>query len=268
MTKMKSKFLYSLAALGLVMAGCNEIPADDRYIEVEAVKVERTVLLEDFTGQGCVNCPAAHKIIEALEEQYGDGFIAVSIHAGPFGVSADNKRYTGLMQADGQIYNDRYGIVDYPQGVIDGKLPPLDADKWATAVYDEISVKTPVSISLQAAVDAASGEISVDCTVESSEAVSGNLVLWMVESGIVARQEDINEGRINDYVHNNVFRACINGLDGVAMSAAPQEDFTATYSIPVKNTETEKWNVDNLAVVAFVKTQAGVVQAAKCNVNK
>ncbi|MDE5785643.1 MAG: Omp28 family outer membrane lipoprotein [Duncaniella sp.] len=263
---MKSKFIISLAAMALVATGCNDIPSDDRYIEVEAVKVERTVLLEDFTGQGCVNCPAAHKVIEALEEQYGHNFIAVSIHAGPFGVSADNKRYTGLMQQEGQVYNDRYGIIDYPQGVIDGKLPALNSDQWASAVYDEISVRTPVSISLEAAYSSDADNIEVSCTVESSEAVEGNLVLWMIESGIVARQEDINEGRIPDYVHNNVFRACINGTDGVLVAVGPSEKEEVNYTVNVKNTETEKWNVDNLAVVAFVKTSGGVVQAASVNV--
>ena len=266
MTTMKKSLIFSLAAAGLVMAGGNEIPADELYIPVDAGKVERTVLLEDFTGQGCVNCPAAHKIIEALEEQYGSSFIAVSIHAGPFGVSVDNKRYTGLMQKEGQEYNDRYGIVDYPQGVLDGTLPALNSDQWAAAVYEAVQVKTPVSIALSSSLDGA--DVKVNCTVSSSESVEGNLVLWMVESGIVARQEDINEGRIHDYVHNNVFRACINGLDGVTMNAAPLDDFTCSYSIPVKNTDTEKWNVDNLSVVAFVKTSAGIIQAASTQVIK
>lgn len=265
---MTKKIIYSLMALGLAMASCDEIPADDRYIDVEPVKVERTVILEDFTGQGCVNCPAAHRIIEALEKQYGDNFIAVSIHAGPFGVSASNKRYTGLMQEDGQIYNDRYGIDDYPQGVLDGKLPTLNADQWAAAVYDEISVKTPVSIRLDAGLAPDTDCIVVNCLVSSSEDIKGSLVVWIVESGIVARQEDINEGRIPDYVHNNVFRACVNGIDGVSMATGLSCSFEATYSIPMKNTDTETWNADNLAVVAFVKTSAGIIQAASAKVNK
>lgn len=268
MSLMKKKALYSIALLTLIATACDSVPADDRFIPVEAVKVERTVLLEDFTGQGCVNCPAAHKIIEALEQQYGNGLIAVSIHAGPFSVPADYKRYTGLMQAEGDAYNDRYGIEDWPQGVIDGKLPPLNPDRWADAIYDEISVKTPVTISLDVSLDAEAALIGIDCTVSSSEAVSGNLVVWVIESGIVARQEDINLGRIPDYVHNNVFRACVNGLDGTPMTAAPSMPFESSYTIPVKNTDTEKWNTDNLSIVAFVSTPAGVAQAARVKVTE
>lgn len=252
--------------MGMALAGCNGIADDDRYIDVEAPKVDRTVLLEDFTGQNCVNCPAAHRVIEALEEQYGAHLIAVSIHAGYFGIAATNKRYTGLMQEEGQTYNDRYGIEDYPKGVLDGRLPVLNPDQWASAVYSDISAPTPVTMAVEAALNAAGTGIEIACNIGSSEEYEGNLVVWVVESAIVARQEDINEGRINDYVHNNVFRACVNGIDGSRVKLAIGENTTQNYTIALKDTDTEKWVPENLAIVAFVKNSAGVAQAAKTNV--
>lgn len=261
---MKIKYLTGIAAtLALLTASCDEVSQDERYIKVPAAKVERTVLLEDFTGQGCVNCPAAHRIIEGLEMQYGDHLAAVSIHAGVFGVPADNKRYTGLMQPEGQTYNDRYGIDEYPQGVVDGS-GPLNADQWAKAVYDAVSQKTPLSIDLAATCDGS--EIAIDCSLVSGEALAGSLFLWITESGIVARQEDEEQGRINDYVHNNVFRACVNGIDGEPVSLAPGEPRSVTHTVAVKSTDTEKWNAANLSVVAFVKRGSKVEQAAKCRV--
>lgn len=263
---MKIKLLFLLLTLGAVVSGCDEIAEDNRYIEVEATKVERNVLLEDFTGQNCINCPAAHRIIEALEEQYGSHLIAVSIHAGHFGISAANTRYTGLMQEEGNVYNERYGIESYPQGIVDGKKPPLNSDQWATAVYDEISVATPLSIDVEASYDADSKQIKTQCRLSTTAALDGDLVLWVVESAIVARQEDINEGRINNYVHNNVFRACVNGIDGESVELAANETITKDYSIALKETDTENWNPENLAIVAFVRTPSEVVQAAKANV--
>lgn len=263
---MKIKSLYIAASLSLILSGCSGIAEDDRYIEVEATKAERTVLLEDFTGQNCVNCPAAHRTIEALEEQYGSHLIAVSIHAGHFGIAATNKRYTGLMQEEGQAYNDRYGIEDYPKGVVDGKTPSLNADQWASAIYDDISQATPLVIDVEAALSSDGSNIDISCSLKSSEAIEGNLVVWVIESSIIARQDDAN-GRIPDYVHNNVFRACVNGLDGDKVKLLPDNAQTETYSIAVKNTDTEKWNPENLAIVAFVSNGSGVVQAAKTNVN-
>ncbi|MDE6271345.1 MAG: Omp28 family outer membrane lipoprotein [Muribaculaceae bacterium] len=262
---MTRKIVFSLA-LGAALAACDSIPADDRYIEVEAVKVERTVLLEDFTGQNCVNCPSAHTIIEALEEQYAGHLVAVSIHAGVFGISADNKRYTGLMQEEGNVYNDRYGIDEYPKGVVDGHTPPINADQWAAAVYTDIQQTTPLSITLDAAVGD-DGELDIDCTLSVTEDVDGTLYVWLTESGIVARQEDKDLGRIPDYVHNNVFRACVNGVDGEGVALRIGEPHSVSYTLPVKNTDTEKWNPANMAAVAFVKNASGVVQAARCSVS-
>lgn len=262
---MIGKSLYAIGAcMALMLTACDDVSVDDRYIDVPAAKVERTVLLEDFTGQGCVNCPAAHRAIEALEEQYGDHLVAVSIHAGTFGIPADNKRYTGLMQPEGNVFNDRYGIDEYPKGVVDGHMPSLNSDQWADAVYNDISQPTPLTIVPEAEV--ADGFISVKCTLTSTEALSGNLSVWVVESGIVARQEDVDLGRITDYVHNNVFRACVNGVDGEAVSLTADEPLTVDYTIAVKETDTERWDVSHLTVVAFVKNSGGVVQAARCGV--
>ena len=263
---MKKSLAYILMSIGMILSACNDIAEDDRYIKVESTQAERTVLLEDFTGQNCVNCPAAHRTIEALEEQYGDNLIAVSIHAGHFGIPATNKRYTGLMQEEGQEYSKRYGIEDYPKGVIDGKRPPVNADQWPSLIREEISVATPLTVGVEAALSADGKTIDISCSLKSTEQLSGNLVVWVIESSIVARQEDINEGRINDYVHNNVFRACVNGLDGDAVTLSADATETKPYSIAVKDTDTEKWTPENLAVVAFVSNSSGVVQAAKTNV--
>lgn len=257
--------VLGLSLTGYCMTGCNDIAESDRFIDMPATTVERTVLLEDFTGQNCVNCPAAHRKIEALEEQYGSHFIAVSIHAGNFGIPSTNKRFTGLMQDEGQIFNDAYGIEEYPQGVIDGKLPPLNDDQWAAAVYKDISEPTPLAINLEASLDTES--ISIEYTLESSDNLEGKLIVWVTESGIVARQEDLNQGRIPDYVHNNVFRACVNDIEGEKVTLTAGEPFNGNLSIKVKDTETEKWNVANLDIVAFVKDETGVIQAAKTKVS-
>lgn len=256
----------AFASMLIGATSCDDISVADRYIEIPAVKVSRTVLLEDFTGQNCVNCPSAHTIIEALEEQYGDHLVAVSIHAGVFGISADNKRYTGLMQEEGNVYNDRYGIDGYPKGVVDGHTPPIKADQWASAVYTDIQQTTPLSIDLEAAVGD-DGDIAVECTLSVTENVDGTLYVWLTESGIVARQEDKDLGRIPDYVHNNVFRACVNGVDGEGVALRIGSPQTVTYTVPVKNTDTEKWVPANMSAVAFVKNPSGVVQAARCSVS-
>ena len=63
-----------LFAAVMLLASCDNISEDERFIYVKPADVKRRVLIEDFTGQRCVNCPAAHEEIDRLQEQYGDSF--------------------------------------------------------------------------------------------------------------------------------------------------------------------------------------------------
>ena len=62
---MKSFYIVLLAVVAL-LTGCDSVGSDERLIEVPAATVQRNVLIEDFTGQRCIFCPAAS---EAIAEQ-------------------------------------------------------------------------------------------------------------------------------------------------------------------------------------------------------
>ena len=96
--------IHIFAALAtLAFVACSHIDEEDRLIYVKPAAAQRCVLLEDFTGQRCINCPKANDEIHALQEQYGaDTVIAVAIHSGPLGFCAhtatDEKSYEGVEQ--------------------------------------------------------------------------------------------------------------------------------------------------------------------------
>ncbi len=247
-----------------ILSACSDIPADDRYIPIDSATPQRTILIEDFTGQNCVNCPAAHKKIEDLVKQYGDAIIPVSIHAGTFGIPATNTRYTGLMQPEGNTYNDAWDIKAWPQGVVNRAGGAKAPDEWGQTVRDAISMPTPLDIDIDAS--CADGTISIGTTLSSTVDLDAEFQIWVIEDGIVARQEDIDRGRIMDYVHNHVYRTAVNGVGGEHISLTAMIHRTASYSVTLKSTDTETWNPDNLSIVAFAYTTDGVVQAAKTKV--
>ncbi len=66
-----------------LLSGCDSVAPDNRLIEIPAATVRRNVLVEEFTGQKCINCPTAATAIEQLEHTYtADHLIAVGIHGG------------------------------------------------------------------------------------------------------------------------------------------------------------------------------------------
>lgn len=250
------KALYLLPVIGLLF-GCDNIGEDDRYIEVDQVKPERRVLLEEFTGQRCTNCPAAHAVIEKLEEQYGSDLIVVSIHAGANAIASP----AGLMQPAGNEYADHWDIKAYPCGMVDRNSGVLNVGEWASAIRNDMSKSADVDIVLNASLADDGQSISVTTQLLSSAAVKGSLQLWVTEDSIVALQID-GSNRIPDYVHNNVFRAAVNGLWGADVSLTPNVYSISTNTIAVD----ELWNTEHLNIVGFVYNDSGILQVDKCKV--
>lgn len=88
MTCNTSKFIgyVKMAAAGMLLGGvlssCSDLDEQDRFVYIKPADAARKVLIEDFTGQKCVNCPKATDEIHVLQETYGeDNIIAVGIHS-------------------------------------------------------------------------------------------------------------------------------------------------------------------------------------------
>ena len=256
MKKLSKKNLLLLIAAIPFFTACDNISLEDRYIEEGTVEVTRNVLLEEFTGQLCTNCPDAHRVIESLEAQYGENLIVVSIHAGKgqFGVPAPY----GLMQEEGDEYANRWGVYSYPAGVIDRTGNVLDYNQFADALRNEMGKTTSLELSVEAQLSEDRKKIEVFTTMVSPENMQGSLQLWVIESGIIAMQIDNGTTRM-DYVHNNVFRGCVNGLWGQQI---PLEANVVKYESNEIAID-ELWNLENVSIVGFYYNNSGVIQVEK-----
>ena len=255
---MKTRIMKLLAvAAAPWLWACNDIDGADRLIELPAVESERVVLLEEFTGQKCVNCPEAHKTVEQLIGQYPDNLVAVSLHGGGDALSYSETQYSyGLRTEESQAYCDAAGAYALPAGVVDRNSGAKTPDQWAALIRQELAKPAYMDLSLSASVGA-DGEIDVKVDVEPHKNYSAHVQVWIVEDGIIARQLT-PEGTDHKYVHNHVFRAAVNGADGEAAKLAVREPWSREYTIKMK----EKWNAANLSVVAFVYDIEGMLQAA------
>ena len=244
------------AMLTLTMSACSHIDESDRLIYVKPADVKRRVLLEDFTGQRCVNCPKASDEIKALQEQYGeDHVIAVGIHSGPLGFYTKGD-YLGLSTEVGDEYYDHWALEYQPVGLID-RGAPLEYTAWNARIHEELEKTAPVEIDIE--LHQNDNQLTVQAEVMGIDGTtSGKLQLWLTEDGITAFQMMPDGTRNMEYIHRHVFRAAINGTWGESVSVAEGETFTTKdylFAIP------EGWNADRLSVVAFVYNDQGVLQA-------
>ncbi len=50
-----------VAVAAAALTSCDNVAEDDRFIKLPPIEADRAVLIEDFTGQNCLNCPVAHE---------------------------------------------------------------------------------------------------------------------------------------------------------------------------------------------------------------
>lgn len=258
--------IYSIAAILLAassfLSSCDEKEQDQRYEEMTEITPQRNVLLEEFTGQMCPNCPKAHQAVAGFKQQYGEHLIAVSIHAGRFAVENEDYPQLALLRPEGNTYADKWGISAYPSGVINRRQGPLSVDDWVNPLRAELLRTTPLQITAQAQYDETSGKVQITVDMESSVALSGKLQVWVTESNIVASQQD-GTVLLPEYTHNHVFQACVNGTWGEYVEMTSSVPLQKKYEIVKK----DYWKRENLSVVAFVYHETeGVIHVTECPV--
>lgn len=257
------KLILPIAMLG-VLTACDDIAADDRYQYLEPIEPRRVVLLEEYTGQLCVNCPDAHNIIEQLDQQYHD-FIPVSFHCGgpAFSIQQNDPAWggiVGLATPLSEQYGAAAGVTNaLPKGRVDRIGALENPPQWAEAVRRQMVIDTEVQMIPY-------GYLTDDNTILFQVNMISNLPLdnarlqlWVVENDIKALQM-MPDGSVNmDYVHNNVFRADVNGFGGEPISLQAGVYCSKDYTIDVA----PEWVGENLSIVAFIYNDTGVLQATR-----
>lgn len=265
--KLKNIFLgVATAAMAMAAASCSNIDEGDRLIYVKPAEVGRAVLIEDLTGQRCINCPTGNDIITGIIKTYGeDNVIAVGIHCGPLGFAGNSKR-VGLMTDTGDEYYTHWANgtnLGQPSAIFNrkkGKGPIDNFNNWAAEVGLIISEKANLSVNIANAYDAKTRKLTTKVGAFGvNGTVSGKLQVWIVEDGIKAMQLMPDGSANQEYIHNHVFRAAVNGTWGEDITVKEGETTSNDYSYVLPET----WNADNISVVAFVYNGNGVENVAK-----
>lgn len=254
------KILYTvLVVFGLI--ACDNIAEEDRLIYEPLPEINRSVLIEDFTGQRCVNCPNAADEIHNLQKEYGeDMIIAVGIHGGPMAVYPNpEKGIIGLATETGDNYNDYWKVEQWPMGMVNRGAVCAYTD-WKAYVREELKKKAPVDIEVVNDVPGDNGKTQLYATIQGFRGrTTGKLQIWIVEDDITAIQL-MPDGTANqNYVHQHVFRAAVNGEWGKDITVNEGELIVieSNFTIPAD------WKRENLSWVAFIYNDQGVQQVTR-----
>lgn len=255
--------LILLTGIVLLLAACDEVGVNDRLTYVEPPEVGRAVLIEDYTGQYCVNCPRATQEIERLVEEYGDSVvIAVAIHSGPF--SKQKGTPSPLYTEVGDQYFTRWNLSAQPVGLIDrlfGPMPFSYTDWGAGVNYELTNSKASVAFVTTPKLNDGRDKLSVEVQTIGMDSVqvAGKLQVWLVEDSIDDFQY-MPDGTINEhYNHMHVLRTSINDPWGDAMTVEHGQVVTRTYDLAMD----PAWVPEHCAIVTFLYDDDGVKQVTK-----
>ena len=253
----------------------------------------KKILIEDFTGHTCQNCPSAARELEAIHNLYGDRIIGMALHvskafARPYPLSqAPNYQYD-FRTKWGKEWDNLFGIseIGLPGGMINRIGYPnehrLGKDEWLSRVITELEKEIDFGMSITV------NEGIINVNTEILKNINGdyNLVVCLIENNIINWQKDGSED-VENYEHNHAFRSLLSDENLSASSnysisdrietiinydLASLEQFNIDYSTntaELGNGNAGGWDSSNMSVIAYIydNTTQEILQVEEAYLN-
>jgi hypothetical protein len=207
-------------------------------------KVYKNVLVEDYTGITCGNCPGAADVLDSMIKKYGSRIVPMAVNAGSFASPplAPSQYNIDFTSPTGDAYNTFFGISSNPNGMVNRKGYPLTNVQtdgaWDGLAYNIIQNDTAfIKLTLNTTFDTTSRNLSVTATSKFLKALSGKyyLVVLLTQDSIMAPQLKYGapNSQIVNYAHRYALRDAINSTWGdslVSNGAALNKIVIKTYN--------------------------------------
>ena len=245
--------IFAIAALMLFSVGCDKIDINNTHKPFEPTGGRKTVLIKDFTGARCVNCPAAAETAHELQHLLGeDRIFILSVHAGflaqPMGQFPDFITEEGTIWYNSHDSNPLF-TVDHV-ALTDGNT--LNVEQIDTPVGDALAEPQLFDIIIDNTFDEATRRLNVENRFNPMGDGDGKYyaTVCLVEDSIVGWQT-IPGGVDKEYVFRNVFRGTLNGADGELISDGPfyiEDSFATNCSIVLDST----YNAEQCYILTYI----------------
>ena len=228
---MKKTTLYSFILVAIFFSACKEepivIPILSGGNPTGGTAIEKKILVEEYTGAGCVNCPDGAAILNDLRTNtYKEQLILVSVHAGFFTEKKQLPKEAkfDLTTAKGNELQNFLGEPNgYPAAIINrkvrdantGSLVAESKDQWASIIQTEAKVKAQAKLVFKNGFDPATRNLQVNFQIEPSETLSGDYAYTiMITENNVTDAQKTPMGVKTDYVHRHVLRDILTAHQG------------------------------------------------------
>jgi len=278
---MSSKIFFFLAFSGLLyLTSCDKI--DQPFPEVNIVDTTnvnvlfndtnivsndnlKRILLEDYTGQECGNCPQAAELADQLYTSYPNHITILAVHAGHFAEpdAFDPKFALDLTTEEGDLYDNEFGNSGKgnPNGMINRieysagnhVIKPAQWTSLIDSLAGQVSASPEVDIKLTSVYNTDSKVLRLfsEITVNTPLSNNYNLIAFIYENGIIGNHKKYDGGQtliLENYEFKHVLRKGIPtawGKELIDGGATTNDSFSdeIAYTIP------ESWIDANIGVI-------------------
>jgi len=219
------------------------------------------VLIEEYTGHKCINCPLASQKARKLVDFYRGKVILMSVH-GTSLADPDAKYVLDLRTPEANQWITDFAIPYVPMALINraviGGAYPVASDQWAVGIESQMVKPVMTSMSVQASYNVTSKEITANVTTwfKRKLAAGANICMYVVEDSIegIQANKDPEAGPtpdINPYYFNETFRASINGTYGEQLTSSVDTARSYAYTKKFTVTSTD-WKPAQLSLIATI----------------
>lgn len=227
------KIIYSIVVLVVLVAtSCDyvsnviEPSANNGGGNTDTTKIYRKVLVEDYTGHKCGNCPAAANELKKIDSIYHGKIVPLAVHAGFF--ANINATYpTDFRTPEGTTYDTDFGVsaAGNPNGLVN-RLGYGSPDfirswtTWETVLSPMVSQEADFKIDISNTYNSVSKQVTSVISVKALKPLTGNykLSVLIAEDSIIAEQLDYalpsGQQLIPDYNFMHVLRGSLNSAYG------------------------------------------------------
>lgn len=286
-------FLFVIITISFGLSSCKEVlpeqvkpnvvvvvggAATDTVYKNAAVSApqSRVVLMEEFTGASCVNCPAAHVTIKDILATHDTNVAVVGLHFGSLGAPVKTGE-PDLRTDEARNISSAFGVTAMPLALIDrvtksGTNRIYGKGEWIPTIANRVGVAPKANMKTSVKYDNTKQVYVLSLEIELLEDFTDplNYSIALLENKISVTQKD-GSLEVEDYEQEHVTRkfytnALGNKLPNIAGATKYEKGTVIKKQFYVDGLKSE-WKLDNMYIVAFVTRETSankeVLQASQ-----
>lgn len=227
----------------------------------------QNVLLEDFTGHTCTNCPPAADIAKSLEDANPNRVFIASIHAsiGNSFQAVEPPKFTAdyTTESGNSYVNEIPSFFGNPSGAINRQGGGLGntiwylSSAWTNKTNSTLSNTPKANLQVQTNYYPQTRGLFIHTESEFLSTLSSEyaIVIYLVRKTVVSPQKLTDGSTEEEYSHHNILSSVINGTWGNTISSAPitGEKVYNDFAVELPdNSNDSTYDTNNLYLITYI----------------